>query len=102
MVLANTLAYYDAATITAVKSFIVESTGYSYNFIFLATVKWVYLDRIFIPGRPLLPIYMFVSKTIVYPSQHLLFQVLHSRVPLMAIPPDNKLGWKIDKKETLV
>jgi hypothetical protein len=38
MEVANTLTYYDTATIAAVKSFIVQALGpYSQNFIFLVT-----------------------------------------------------------------
>jgi hypothetical protein len=82
MVLANTLVYYDA---TAVKSFIVQSTGAIFIPLYFPC-KRVYSDRIFIPGRPLMLIYMFVSNAIVCPSEHLLFQVIHSRIPPWLYP----------------
>ncbi len=52
--MANTLAYYDTATITAVKSFIVQAPG------------------VFVPGKPFQPGLMFVGEARGYPRvEHL-------------------------------
>ena len=59
--MANTLAYYDMATITAVKSFIVQAPG--------ANVIKLFTAFLFVLGNAFKPSIMFASKAGANPSK---------------------------------
>jgi len=71
MEVANTLAYYDTATITALKSYIVQAPG------------------VFISGKPFQPSLMFVWEAMSLPEL-----VLHSRVGSWPYQQASRLGYQ--------
>ncbi len=67
--MANSLAYSDTATITAIKSFIVQAPGVNPIQIFTAVIfEFSLYDRVFLLGKLFPPSLIFVGRPRAYPS----------------------------------